>query len=110
MWLKRGHVSIAFVLVANVMLAMCCCCCGGVGNGDLSSGGVSSVAEADREFQKAASKKGERQGVAAKMLIDFRRDDNWPWSQIEDEVDFQFGSIRDEFNQWKRNCIRLGDD
>jgi len=108
MRLKRGHSTFALIVVANMMLTICCCCCGGVGSNGTSN--VSTVSEADREFQKAASRKGESQRVAAKMLVGFRRNDDWSWSQLEDEVDFQFGSIRNEFQEWKTNCVSLGDD
>ena len=75
-----------------------------------SSGRITSVAEADANFLEAASRKEGHDGkVMAKMLIGLRRDDNWSWEQLQDEVDFQFGSIADEFGQWKENCIAVGD-
>lgn len=65
--------------------------------------------EADASFLQSASRKGEREKVAAKMLIELRWDDNWSWEELQDEVDFQFAEIKDEFKQWKQNCITAGD-
>lgn len=70
---------------------------------------VGSVAEADEEFRIAASQKGQAGVVAAKMLIDFRNNDKWSWENLEEEVDFQFGGIKAEFNQWKQHRISAGD-
>lgn len=67
------------------------------------------VPAVDEEFRIAASQKGETELVAAKMLIDLRNNDNWSWERLEGEVDFQFGGIKDEFDQWKQDRIAAGD-
>lgn len=64
---------------------------------------------ADEEFRVAASHKGEREQAAAKMLVNFRKDDKWSWERLEGEVNFQFQEIKDEFGKWKRDRVAAGD-
>lgn len=71
--------------------------------------GPRTVAAADEEFRVAASHKGEREVVAAKMLVNFRKDDNWSWERLEKEVNFQFQEIKAEFTKWKRDRVAAGD-
>lgn len=67
------------------------------------------VAMADEEFEIAASQKGDRARTAAKMLIESRNDDVFSWQRLENEVKFQFGAIRDEFDRWKQDRVDAGD-
>ncbi len=67
------------------------------------------IPSVDEEFRVAASQKGERALVAAKMLIEFRNNDKWPWERLKNEVDFQFNEIKAEFDNWKKDRIAAGD-
>jgi hypothetical protein len=70
---------------------------------------LGSTFAADEEFEIAASHIGERERVVAGQLIKFRNRDKWSWDRLNNEVEFQFHSIRQPFMQWREDRISAGD-
>jgi hypothetical protein len=68
------------------------------------------IGNADEKFKVAASHVGQRELVAAGMIISHRDNDHLSWQFIEKNmIDFQFGEIRNQFHQWKADRIAAGD-
>ena len=95
------------LIVGSFILMITCCGIFGAFFDSTSSGSMT-VWEVDEEFRIATSHQ-EAGLVSANMLIELRRDSKWSWELLDDEVDFQFGYIEEEYEQWKRNRIAAGD-
>jgi hypothetical protein len=68
------------------------------------------IGNADEKFKIAASHVGQREVVAAEMIIKHRDNDHLSWQFIEKNmIDFQFGEIRNQFHRWKADRIAAGD-